>query len=277
MNTEEIIQALRVKYARPEYVLMPQVRARTGFDARAADAIAMGLYSSRGLELIGFEIKVNRSDWLRELKDHAKADGFVEICDKWFIVAGEKGLVEKSELPIGWGLMEPWGHGLSIKAPSKLEKDPKANRWLLDRKFVAAMVRKFDDAQRNETADRLHLENVRKEEREVGIMAGRKESQHEINRLKDELAGLKMFRDLVGVEIGEYKAHDYAQAFQIFCRIFNVRWQYGSPMAEIKDIGEKMQAIGLEYAELAGRLQILYNNQKTEGQPPPSQTPEAPT
>jgi hypothetical protein len=39
-----------------------------------ADAIARHLWPSQGLELIGFELKVSRSDWLREIKDPYKCE-----------------------------------------------------------------------------------------------------------------------------------------------------------------------------------------------------------
>lgn len=110
MNESDIIRLLRQRYCRdkgngPEAVLLPQVRSRAGFDARrTADALVMQLWPSRGLHLEGFEIKVSRSDWLRELRDPTKADEFARWCDKWWIVAPD-GMVKTSELPDTWGLM----------------------------------------------------------------------------------------------------------------------------------------------------------------------------
>jgi hypothetical protein len=61
----------------PEWAYLEKVRDAPGFDARrTADAMALGLWHNRGCELHGFEIKVSRADWRRELAELAKADGW---------------------------------------------------------------------------------------------------------------------------------------------------------------------------------------------------------
>lgn len=117
MNTVEIESALRAKYAAPEYALIFEVRNGTGFarrTARYADAIAMNLYPSRGLEIIGFEIKASRADWLRELKNPDKAEEIGKFCDRWYVVIGDKDIVKPGELPACWGLIVPRGNGLCV-------------------------------------------------------------------------------------------------------------------------------------------------------------------
>ena len=108
MNALDLLSLLRSRYAKraangPTWAFIEQVRNAAGFNAtRTADAIAMALWPSRGLELHGFEIKVSRSDWLRELKDPSKA--VVELVDRWWIVAPES-VVHPSELLPSWGLL----------------------------------------------------------------------------------------------------------------------------------------------------------------------------
>ena len=65
-----------------QYAFMTEVRDATGaMGQRYADAITMCLWPSQGLEIIGFEIKVARSDWLNELKEAMKsADHMVTRC-----------------------------------------------------------------------------------------------------------------------------------------------------------------------------------------------------
>lgn len=71
----DVMVALAHRYPAPGYALLPQVANGTGYAAsRHCDAIALSLWPSRGIRLHGFEIKVARSDWLRELKDPAKAE-----------------------------------------------------------------------------------------------------------------------------------------------------------------------------------------------------------
>ena len=76
----------------PRWATFPAVRNATGFarQVRTADAIAMALWPSMGLELHGFEIKSHRHDWLRELKKPDKADAIAKHCNRWWIVAGRR-------------------------------------------------------------------------------------------------------------------------------------------------------------------------------------------
>jgi hypothetical protein len=94
--------------------LLRKRHAAPGFDAmRTAAAMALGLWKSRGHELHGFEVKVNRSDWRSELADPAKAEGWCEIVDRWWIVA-PRGVVPRDELPATGGLLETGARGLTV-------------------------------------------------------------------------------------------------------------------------------------------------------------------
>ena len=69
------------------------------FDARSADAVAIGLLPSRGMQFHGFEINFDRWDWQRELTEKGKADVIGDHCDYWWLVtAGSIARVE--ELPL---------------------------------------------------------------------------------------------------------------------------------------------------------------------------------
>lgn len=71
---------------------------------RRFDLIAIMGWQSRGHEVLGFEVKVSRSDWLAELKDPAKADPLVRLCSRWWIAAPPD-VVKVEELPAAWGLL----------------------------------------------------------------------------------------------------------------------------------------------------------------------------
>lgn len=89
----------------PRYVCAEHVRSAAGFDARrTCDFMALDLWPSAGLVLHGHEVKVSRSDWLRELRDPSKAEEFTQHCDYWWIVA-PRGVVKPGELPDRWGLI----------------------------------------------------------------------------------------------------------------------------------------------------------------------------
>lgn len=137
LKSEDVRALLRRRYAAPEWALIEEVRNGTGYtkETRYADAIAMSVWPSRGLDIHGFEIKVSKQDWKNELRNPKKSAAIQKYCDRWWIVA-PKGIVDPSELPPTWGLI--------LATPQRLliSKDaPKLNPVALDRSFVASMLR----------------------------------------------------------------------------------------------------------------------------------------
>ena len=97
---------------------------------------AMGLWPSRGLHLHGFEIKVSRSDWLRELKSPAKADKMFRYFDRWWLAVADKDIVRNGELPETWGLLVM---DKIVKTAPELEAAP------MTREFLAAIMRRVGE------------------------------------------------------------------------------------------------------------------------------------
>jgi hypothetical protein len=122
-----VTDALHVRYSQVHgngrrYAVAAGVRSHAGFDARrTADYVAMDLWPSKGLALHGHEIKVSRSDWLRELKEPEKAAEFIPYMNHWWLVASDPRIVREGELPEGWGLMVMRGPLLVVasKAPRR--------------------------------------------------------------------------------------------------------------------------------------------------------------
>lgn len=128
-----------------EWAVFDEVRNETGFTTgkptRSADMVAMNLWRSKGLEVHGFELKVSRGDFLKELADPEKAEAIKRYCDRWWLVAPQE--VLNGDLPRGWGWLRPGPTGdleVAVRAP-KLQPVP------LDRLFVAALVRRIAEAQ----------------------------------------------------------------------------------------------------------------------------------
>lgn len=146
----QVIEALRNRFPQPEWAMFTGVANGTGSHAnRWADAVAMNLWPSRGLEIVGFEVKVSRGDMLRELKDPRKADEVAKHCDRWFIAVGSKSIVGPEELPASWGLLLPTG---SAKGPTmKIAKDAQRMRKKstklqpVPRAFCAAILRRASE------------------------------------------------------------------------------------------------------------------------------------
>lgn len=129
-------EALAARYTLPHFILLFEVRDSTGFDSmRSADALAVSLYASRGREITGFEIKVSRSDWLRELKHPEKAEEIGKFCDYFFLVTQDDSIARIDEIPGPWGWMVVKGQKLKIlKKPEKLQPVP------LDRPMLCSLL-----------------------------------------------------------------------------------------------------------------------------------------
>lgn len=120
------------------FVVAEHVNSHSGFDyVRTADFMALDCWPAQGLHLHGHEVKVSRADWLRELKDPAKAAEFKRFCDRWWLVVADAAIVKTGELPDGWGLMAPDATGrLRVRRPApRLQPEP------LPRTFLAAFAR----------------------------------------------------------------------------------------------------------------------------------------
>jgi hypothetical protein len=153
ITEREVLRLLRARHPAPAWAFLDHVANGTGrHQQRTADALAMSLWPSRGLELHGFEVKVYRSDWLRELKDPAKADEIAARCHRWWVVVGDESIIQQGDLfPQTWGQMVVRDGELVVTREAPLiEPAP------LDHVFLAAILRRAATAfcQREEEATR---------------------------------------------------------------------------------------------------------------------------
>jgi hypothetical protein len=201
MNADDLMVALKRRYAAPAWCLLPQVRNGTGFtrSPRTADALAMSLWPSRGLELHGFEIKVSRADLRREIADPRKAEEIAQFCDRWWLVLAERELADLELLPSTWGVLIPRGGKLvALREAEKMDPTP------INRLFLAAVLRKAYDV----VVPKAEIEAELKAARE----AGRKDQEWSQNNHTDMLrrnheqlqASVQEFEKASGVQIGTY-------------------------------------------------------------------------
>lgn len=152
VTAEQVNNALRKRFCQPEWNIFFEVRDSTGFGgSRTADAVAMNCYPSRGMEIWGFEVKVYRNDWLRELRAPEKSAPVQKYCDRWYIVA-PAGLVPVGELPVTWDLFELVDKGelrMAKQAP-ELKAEP------VTREFVASLMRGSVRASAGEIQDLVY-------------------------------------------------------------------------------------------------------------------------
>jgi hypothetical protein len=168
MTSDHLLEAIRSQYpATQGWIVLPQVANATGAGrGRTSDALAMNGWPSRGLELVGFEIKVTRQDWRRELEQPEKADPIYQYCDGWYLVTPDDVVVVRGqELPSTWGHLVAGRQGVKVvKVATKLQ--PKA----MDRSFLAAIIRRLVAC---ETPD-AKLTIAREAGRKDGVAEGRK-------------------------------------------------------------------------------------------------------
>jgi len=131
----------------PRYVCADHVRNAPGFDAnRTADFVAVDTWKG-GAEIHGFEIKVDRKDWLHELKQPEKSDAFKRYMTRWWLVVPDEDMVRFGELPQGWGLLAIRGKRLGfdvdrlvvVKQAPKLAAEPMP--WSLTVPLLRAVQR----------------------------------------------------------------------------------------------------------------------------------------
>lgn len=204
MKTADIKAALRARFCAPEWAIMFEVGDGTGMNQRRwADAVAMNLWPSRGLEIHGFEVKASRSDWLRELKNPAKAESIQRYCDRWWIVA-PPGVVKDGELPPTWGLYEAKDGKIKQTVAA-----PVLNTQPVDRGFVAAMLRRASEVDHGEVRAAVDAQvaaaRANDEKRIEREIASRTRNHEEMRKAIDEIeqvSGVKIKAWSSSKEIG---------------------------------------------------------------------------
>jgi hypothetical protein len=207
-DENRIFLELKKRYDPREWAVLAQVRNMTGYQQgrreRYADALALNCWSSRGMELHGFEFKSSRSDLLRELRDPGKADsGIYAYCDRWWLVVGHLGLIKRDELPVTWGLMAPKQGSLAVRI-----KAPKLEPKELDRRFVASVLRSI---QQQVEPQSIYDKGFKagalegyKEGREAGIKTAHTNASYETKKGLKALEDQEAFKKAAGLEWGHY-------------------------------------------------------------------------
>lgn len=145
VTSKKIIELLRINRhpnIKGEWATFTEVRNGTGFvrQERYMDLFALSCWPSKGFRSVAYEVKVDRSDFMRELLDPTKR-AFAESCamECWF--ATPSGLVTKDEIPEGWGLVTVDKNGdlKTVKMPTQRTPAP----WGMP--FIATLLRKASE------------------------------------------------------------------------------------------------------------------------------------
>lgn len=211
-----VMQALRLRYAPPAWALFEEVGNATGtMHSRRADAIAMSLWPSRGLELHGFEVKISRSDWVRERDNPEKAEVIAKRCDRWWLVVSDEKFVHDGELPPSWGLLVLRGEKLVTKVEAqKLDAEP------LTRAFLAAILRRAHESiahmvPKADVDARIRQQVDEQVKIQIDRLSGRDEVARELKEMRERVA---KFEAASGVQIDQWDAENIGRAVAIVNR-----------------------------------------------------------
>ena len=210
MIEADLLQLLAARYEAPAWAFLRHVADGTGGrKSRTLDAMAMSLWPSRGLHLHGFEVKVSRGDWQRELADPAKADGFASVCHAFWLVA-PKEIIKPGELPPTWGLLVPHGKGLRAEKEAPLQERPPMP-WDMLAAFLRGVVKTQEDMiPRSEIEGELRAAQTKAAERARSeAAADASEAERRLAQLRHEVAA---FEEASGVKITHWQGQRIGQA-----------------------------------------------------------------
>ncbi len=165
MNAAEVRGLLWHKYAGDKGW---HVENEVTVDNRRLDVVAFNLWGARQYRTVGFEIKVQRGDWLSELRDFRKSAEWTSIVDQFYVVA-PKGLIKADEVPRGWGYLEVRGTRFFTVAQPETRSSGTMPRELMAR-YLLRMKQELTHAQ-NAVGNKEYRvtakvrEEIRREER----------------------------------------------------------------------------------------------------------------
>ncbi len=199
VTTADLMGLLRAKYERGRYALLFDVPDAVSTDQRRRiDAIAVDCWRSGGRTIEGFELKISRGDWLREMKQVDKADPFVALCDRFWLVTGDSKIAKLEEIPACWGWMAATKGGLRVQRPATPLPGSGAN---IPRAFLIGVLRKLQDALVESPDVRVHIKTqLRSTEASVQsrVDIATMRLKHDLERLQ---AKVREFEEASGIKI----------------------------------------------------------------------------
>ena len=240
MNTQELTGLLEQKFRNDDGVMfLTEVANSTGGGARRfADAVTVDLWPSRGYSIQGYEIKVSKSDLEHELQDVTKWEAVGQFCDKWWLVVGDKTIVDLERLPAIWGVMYPTKTGKLriLKPASKLKPKP------FTKGFMASLLRKAAD--HNDFKMKLNAEYRR----------GWSEGLEKGSKRSADNCGCERFRKNVetfekasGIKIEDYGGERLGEDFKAFregrISLRSMRMSEGHIARSLKTMTEKVESL----------------------------------
>lgn len=202
-------QKLRQKYQAPEWAFLTQVKDHVS-PTRYADGIAIQNYRSRGNSILGFEIKVARSDWLSELRNPDKSDYFVTRTDKWYL-ATTQGVAKAEEIPEAWGWIELRGSRLVTA------KEAPKREAFMDKQFAIALLQRLRPSVETEVEARYERERERlRKMTENRVQCDHKFQLHRLEELEEEMGKIRKATGIGSWDIRKLSESQMAHLFELY-------------------------------------------------------------
>lgn len=198
--TKALLEGLKAHYRKPGTdqdgeILVTEVTAPGSH--RSCDLLRVGMWPSRGLGIDVHELKVSRSDWLRELHDPGKADAWWRYCSRFWIVA-TPGVVSREEMPKGWGLMLPPARSnarrFRVVVPAA-EREP-----MVDLPLLVEILRRADNTR---LAEMDQLRKAHRTELYTKVKAARRAANGEVpdSATRQKLQAVEELERVLGASI----------------------------------------------------------------------------
>jgi hypothetical protein len=225
ITTADLENLLRTKYPHDRYALFFDVPDAVSLDQRRRiDAIACGIWKSVGRNIEGFELKASRSDWLREVKQVDKADPFLKLCDRFWLVTTDASVAKIEEIPAAWGWMSATKTGLRIQRPAATLPGCGED---IPREFFLGVMRKMQGDIMLTPDVRSRLAHMQEDmDRRVSDEVGR-QTRRQQRDLEDAQTAIKQFEEQSGIKLND--------------------WRYGKVGKMVKDLMDLGFGKGLAY------------------------------
>lgn len=138
MTADKIIRVLMDYHKKYSCLVFRELRRGVGYSYdRTIDLFTFETWPSRGFNRIAYEVKISRSDFVREIRDPSKRAGFRKFANEFYF-ATPPGLLSPGEIPSDTGLIEisETGRRKIIISSPHIENPP-------DWGFLASLARRL--------------------------------------------------------------------------------------------------------------------------------------
>lgn len=235
LTARDVKDALHRRYDKPsqgrpgeQYVCIEEARSGAGFQGNSGqcDFLAINTWRSRGMELIGHEVKVSMSDWKSELAKPEKADRFAIYCRRWYVAVPSPLAKEiKHEVPPTWGLLSVSASGRvteTVKPKVREEPDDVPAWWWIG--WLAQIDRQHK--RRLPQLIREGMDGERERMREEIERSVARNYEYRAEQAADALANADEIKKATGIDVRYANRHDLlrlGEAWSLLGELPNLR------------------------------------------------------